>query len=226
MSKNQKPFEIIVLGPPVSGKGTQAELLAATFSIPHISTGQILHAIKDNKKNPLAKEVAKYMGSGRLVPDKLVDKLVLERIKDDDCRFGFVLDGYPRTLEQAKTIARAVNLDYVFLVQIRDKAIIERMSGRRVCKNGHTWHLKYSPTKKPGICDLCGEKLFQRDDDKEAVVKKRLKIYHQEMAPIIKFYEKKNILIRLDGEKHIEGVFQQFVRHMVYDLRSKLDLVK
>lgn len=221
MKKNTKPFEIIVLGPPVSGKGTQAELLATTFDIPHISTGQILHTIKEDKKNPLAQEVTKYMQSGQLVPSELVNKLVADRIKQNDCRFGYVLDGYPRTLDQAKEISKLADLDYVFLVHVSDKVIIERMSGRQVCKNGHTWHKKYSPVKQEGICDTCGEKLFQRDDDKEETVKARLTLFHKEMAPIIKFYEQQGILVRIDGEKNIEGVFQQFVRHLVFDLRNK-----
>ncbi|MEK7653219.1 MAG: nucleoside monophosphate kinase [Patescibacteria group bacterium] len=223
---NEKPFEIIVLGPPVSGKGTQAELLAATFDIPHISSGQILHPIKDDPAHPLSLEVAKYMNEGKLVPSEIVDRLILERIKKDDCRFGFVIDGYPRTLSQAEVISGAVDLDYVFLIHVSDEVIVERMSGRRVCKNGHSWHLKYSPTKKEAVCDTCGEPLFQRDDDKEEVVRQRLLVYHGEMAPIIEFFESKKILIRLDGEKHIEGVFQQFVRHLVFDLRNKLNLVK
>ncbi|HQA63785.1 MAG TPA: nucleoside monophosphate kinase [bacterium] len=218
-----RPFEIIVLGPPVSGKGTQAELLAKTFDIPHISTGQILHSIKDDIANPLAQKVAEFMNAGSLVPDELVNQLVADRIKKDDCVNGFILDGYPRTLSQAQAIDAAVKLDYVFLVNVSDETIIERISGRRVCKNGHVWHIKYSPPKTETVCDDCGEPLFLRDDDKSAVVKNRLEIFHQNMAPIIEFYERAGILIRIDGEKHIEEVFQQFVRHMIYDLRNKVN---
>lgn len=222
MKTNEKPFEIIVLGPPVSGKGTQADLLSATFAIPHISAGQILHTIKEDKANPLSAQVVDYMNAGKLVPGRLVDQLILERVKKDDCRFGFVLDGYPRTLDQAKTIDGASDLDYVFLVDVSDETIIERLSGRRVCQSGHTWHLKYSPTKKEGICDACGEELFQRDDDKTEVVSNRLAIYHGEMAPIIEFYENKKILIKVNGEQNIEKVFQEMVGHLVYDLRGKV----
>lgn len=224
MAKNQKPFEIIFLGPPVSGKGTQAQLLSETFDIPHISMGQILHAIKSDANNSLAKEVAGYMDAGALVPDQLVDKLLLARIKESDCLFGFVLDGYPRNMSQAKVINGAADLDYVFLIHVSDSVIIERISGRRVCANGHTWHIKFAPTKVDDVCDLCQKPLFQRDDDQPIVVTDRLKVYHQEMKPIINFYEKKKILIRIDGEKSIEKVFQQVVRHLVYDLRDKINL--
>jgi len=222
MSKNEKPFEIIVLGPPVSGKGTQAELLAKTFQLPHISTGQILHAIKADVSNHLSAEVINYMDKGQLVPGDLVNRLVAERIKQEDCRFGYTLDGYPRTLEQTQFISDSADIDYVFLINVSDATIIERMSGRRVCQNGHAWHTKYSPPKIESICDTCGEALFQRDDDKVAVVQDRLGIYHQEMEPIIKFFQNKQVLIEIDGEKHIEEVYQQIVRRLVEDLRSKI----
>ncbi|MFA6918766.1 MAG: nucleoside monophosphate kinase [Patescibacteria group bacterium] len=222
MFKNEKPFEIIVLGPPVSGKGTQTELIAKTFDIPHISTGQILHMIKSDTSNPLSAEVISYMDNGKLVPTELVNRLVADRIKQDDCKFGYAIDGFPRTLEQAQFMNTNADVDYVFLIKISDATIVERMSGRRVCKNGHAWHLKYSPPKIEGICDTCGEALFQRDDDKEDVVKSRLEIYHRETDAIIKFYADKGMLIEIDGETHIEGVFQQIVKKMVVDLRSKI----
>ncbi|MFA5029655.1 MAG: nucleoside monophosphate kinase [Patescibacteria group bacterium] len=222
MFQNEKPFEIIVLGPPVSGKGTQAGLLAKTFDIPHVSSGQILSSIKNDSSHPLSAEVKAYIEKGQLVPTEVVDHLVVERIKKDDCKFGYVLDGCPRTLDQADFLDKNVDVDYVFLVKVSDETIVERMSGRRVCKNGHSWHIKYSPPKTEGICDNCGEPLFQRDDDKEEVVTNRLEIYHREMDGIIKFYRDKGLLIEIDGEKHIEAVFQQLVRRMVEDLRSKV----
>lgn len=221
MQQDKKPFEIIVLGPPVSGKGTQADLLSATFEIPHISTGQILHLIKDDKNHPKSKEVAGFMDSGDLVPDDLVNDLVLERIKEDDCKLGFVLDGYPRNLDQSRVIDGASDLDYVFLINVSDEVVVERIGGRRVCKNGHTWHLKFSPPKDEKICDSCGEELFQRDDDKEDVVKTRLSNFHNNMKPIIDFYDKEGVLLRINGEQHIEGVFQEIVRYLVKDLRDK-----
>ncbi|MEK7167756.1 MAG: nucleoside monophosphate kinase, partial [Patescibacteria group bacterium] len=138
-----------------------------------------------------------------------------------DCEFGFLLDGYPRTLEQANVIDANSDLDYVFLINVSDETVVERISGRRVCKNGHTWHLKYAPSKAEGVCDTCGESLFQRDDDKEEVVKSRLDVFHTNMEPILKFFEDKGMLIKVNGEQHIEGVFQEMVRRLVYDLREK-----
>ncbi len=222
MFLNEKPFELIFLGPPVSGKGTQTELIAKTFDIPHISTGVILHGIKSDVENPLAQEVAGYMNNGQLVPGDLVNRLVADRIKKEDCKFGYAMDGFPRTLDQAKFLDENADVDRVFLINVSDEVIIERMSGRRVCKNGHTWHLKYSPPKNPEICDICGEPLFQRDDDREETVKSRLAIYHQEMSEIIKFYESKGLLTIIDGEKHIEDVYHQIVKSLVMDLRSKI----
>lgn len=222
MFLNEKPFELIFLGPPVSGKGTQTELIAKTFDIPHVSTGVILHSIKSEAGNPLAEEVKNYMDNGKLVPTELVNRLVAERIKKADCKFGYAMDGFPRTLEQAEFLDRNADVDYVFLINVSDATIIERMSGRRVCKNGHTWHLKYSPPKDPAICDTCGEPLFQRDDDKEATVKSRLEVYHREMDGIIKFYESRGLLNMIDGERHIEEVYHQIVKKMVYDLRGKI----
>ena len=222
MFKNEKPFELIVLGPPVSGKGTQTELIAKTFDIPHISTGVILHAIKSDPSHPAAAEVMGYMDKGQLVPTELVNRLVADRIKQSDCRLGYAMDGFPRTLEQAQFLDTNADIDYVFSINVSDEAIIERMSGRRVCKNGHTFHLKYSPPKDPAICDTCSEPLFQRDDDKPETVQSRLDIYHRETDAIVKFYADKGMLIEIDGEKHIEDVFQQIVKKMVGDLRSKI----
>ncbi|MFA5125007.1 MAG: nucleoside monophosphate kinase [Patescibacteria group bacterium] len=222
MNKNDKPFELIVLGPPVSGKGTQTELIAKTFDIPHISTGVILHAIKSDVSNPLAVEVVGYMDKGQLVPTELVNRLVADRIKQDDCRLGYAMDGFPRTLEQAEFLDKSADVDYVFSINVSDETIVERMSGRRVCKNGHTFHLKYSPPKDSAVCDICGEPLFQRDDDKEETIKSRLEVYHRETDAIVKFYQDKGLLMEIDGEKHIEEVYQQIVRKMVGDLRGRI----
>jgi len=223
MNKNEKPFELIVLGPPVSGKGTQTELVAKTFDIPHISTGVILHNIKADLSNPLAQEVMGYMDNGKLVPTELVNRLVADRIKQADCKLGYAMDGFPRTLEQAQFLDQNADVDYVFLIDVSDATIIERMSGRRVCKNGHTYHLKYSPPKDPAVCDACGEPLFQREDDKPETVQSRLDIYHRETDAIVKFYQDKGMLITIDGEKHIEEVYQQIVHKMVMDLRSRIN---
>jgi len=217
-----KPFEIILFGPPASGKGTQAKLLADTFKIPHISTGDLLRAIKSDKSNPLSQELSDLMDNGKLVSDELISKMVAERIKADDCRFGFILDGYPRTEEQVKDLEKISNIDYVFLIDVNDKAVIERISGRRSCKNGHVWHTKYSPTKEDGVCDTCGEELYIRDDDNEDKITKRLEIYHGNTDPILNFYKKQNKLIRIDGDQHIEIVFRSMIKDLVEDLRAQL----
>ncbi|MFA5047891.1 MAG: nucleoside monophosphate kinase [Patescibacteria group bacterium] len=224
MFKNEKPLEIIVLGPPISGKGTQTEFLAQTFGIPHISTGQILADIKADKTNPLAQEVTGFIDQGKLVPSELVNKLVEERFKKPDCQRGYAMDGYPRTLEQAQYIDQKIKLDYVFLIDVSDTEIVARMSGRRVCKNGHTWHLKYSPPKVDGVCDVCGEPLSQRDDDKEEVIKGRLNIYHSEADKILDFYEVKGILIRINGEQSTEEVYREIMRKMVERLRGEIEV--
>lgn len=224
MSKNYKAFEIILLGPPASGKGTQAKLLADTFSIPHISAGYLLREMKSDSSNHLAKEIASLIDNGQLVSDDLVNQIIKNRIKKDDCHLGYVLDGYPRTEEQVNFLDSISNINYVFLIDVKDEVVIDRISGRRACKNGHTWHIKYSPTKKEGICDTCGEKLYVRDDDNEAKVKERLKIYHQHHDPILNYYEKQNKLIRINGDQHIEGVFQNLIKYLVDDLRSKISI--
>ena len=222
MSKNHKPFEIILFGPPASGKGTQAKLLADTFDIPHISTGHLLREVKADSTNNLAKEIADLIDNGQLVSDDLVNQMVAERIKKDDCRFGFILDGYPRTEEQVEFLEKISNIDYVFLIEIKDEVIIERISGRRTCKNGHSWHIKYSPTKNDGICDICGEELYIRDDDTEDKVKERLKIYHQNNDPILNHYINKEKMITVNGDQHIENVFHDLIKYLVDDLRKKI----
>ena len=224
MSKKHKAFEIILLGPPASGKGTQAKLLADTFSIPHISAGYLLREMKSDSSNHLAKEIASLIDNGQLVPDDLVNQIIKNRIKKDDCQLGYVLDGYPRTKEQVNFLDNISSINYVFLIDVKDEVVIDRILGRRACKNGHTWHIKYSPTRKEDICDTCGEKLYIRDDDSEIKVKERLQIYHQYNDPILNYYEKQNKLIRINGDQHIEGVFQNLIKYLVDDLRNQINL--
>ena len=219
-----KPFEIIMFGPPASGKGTQAELLSGTFKIPHISTGDLLRAVKADKSNPLCAEITELIDNGKLVSDELATEMVKERLKDEDCQSGYILDGYPRTKEQVDSLERSANIDYVFLIDVDDEGVIERIAGRRTCKNGHAWHVKYNPTEKEGICDTCGEPLFVREDDNEAIIKERLKTYHSYIDPIIGFYEANGKLIKINGKQHIEGVFQQIIQEMVADLRKQIKI--
>lgn len=219
---NNKQFEIILFGPPASGKGTQARLLHDTFDVPHISTGDILRAVKLDSSNPLAEKVAELIDHGRLIPDKMMNQIVKDRITKDDCKQGFILDGYPRTEAQARALDHISGIDYVFLVDVNDDVVMDRILGRKMCKNGHTWHIKYSPTKKESVCDVCGEELYTRKDDNKEDIKERLRVYHDNTNKILNYYQKQGKLIRVNGAQHIEGVFQDMLKYLVDDLRSKI----
>ena len=199
-------LKVIVLGAPGSGKGTQVTKLAEKWQLPHISTGDILRQIKSDTTNPRSAEIAGYMNNGQLVPTEIILELVAERLKQEDCMNGFVLDGFPRTLQQAEFLAGITEIDKAILIEVADETIISRMGGRRVCKNGHTFHLEFNPPKQAGICDVCGEPLFLRDDDKPETVKNRLDIYHRETDAIVDYYAKLGVLIRIDGEQEIDAV--------------------
>ena len=205
-------MKIIMLGAPGAGKGTQAKQIADHYRIPHISTGDIFRAnIKEGTE--LGKKAKEYMDKGALVPDELTCDLVVDRIGKDDCKNGFVLDGFPRTIPQAEALDAALSdmgqsMDYAVDVDVPDEAIICRMSGRRACLNcGATYHIVSIPPKKEGICDRCGEKLVQRDDDKEETVKNRLNVYHEQTQPLIAFYQEKGILRTVDGTRPMDEVF-------------------
>lgn len=213
MDTKDKSFKIIILGPPVSGKGTQAKLLSDKVGVPHISAGYILRAVKNDASNPLAKEVGELIDNGKLVPSEMINKMILDRIKEPDASTGFILDGYPRTVDQVKTINEATDIDYVFLIDVNDGVVIERLAGRRICKNNHSWHIEYAPTEKEGICDTCGEETYVRDDDQEDKVRQRLEIYHNHTDPILKIYEKKGKLIKINGVQLIADVFEELIGH-------------
>ena len=206
-------MKIIMLGAPGAGKGTQAKKIAAKYDIPHISTGDIFRA---NIKNgtELGKKAKTYMDQGLLVPDELVVDLVVDRVNQEDCGNGYVLDGFPRTIPQAEALDKALSgmgqkLDYAIDVDVPDENIIRRMSGRRACVGcGATYHLEYAPTKKEGICDVCGGELILRDDDKPETVKKRLDVYHEQTQPLIDYYTQAGILKTVDGTVDIEDVFR------------------
>ena len=205
-------MKIIMLGAPGAGKGTQAKLIADQYQIPHISTGDIFRA---NIKNgtELGKKAKTYMDQGLLVPDELVVDLVVDRVAQDDCVNGYVLDGFPRTIPQAKALDEALikkgtGIDYALNVDVPDENIIRRMSGRRACVNcGATYHIVHIPTKVEGICDRCGSELILRDDDKPETVQKRLDVYHEQTQPLIDYYSKAGILISVDGTKDMMDVF-------------------
>ena len=209
-------MKIIMLGAPGAGKGTQAKMIAEKYAIPHVSTGDIFRAnIKEGTE--LGKEAKKYMDQGLLVPDELTVKILLDRVAKDDCKNGYVLDGFPRTIPQAEVLDKALSelgdqIDYAIDVDVPDENIIKRMSGRRACLNcGATYHVEHIPPKKEGICDVCGQELVLRDDDKPETVKNRLNVYHEQTQPLIDFYTGKGILKTVDGTKDMKEVFQAIV---------------
>ena len=208
--------KIIMLGAPGAGKGTQAKQIAAKYGIPHISTGDIFRA---NIKNgtELGKKAKEYMDQGLLVPDELTCDLVMDRISQEDCKDGFVLDGFPRTIPQAEALDAALEkkgdkMDYAIDIEVEDENIIRRMSGRRACLNcGATYHVVTIPPKKEGICDVCGSELVLRGDDQPETVKKRLDVYHEQTQPLIDYYKKQNILKSVNGMEPMETVFANIV---------------
>ncbi|MCR4687613.1 MAG: adenylate kinase [Lachnospiraceae bacterium] len=209
-------MKIIMLGAPGAGKGTQAKMIAEKYMVPHISTGDIFRAnIKEGTE--LGKKAKEYMDKGQLVPDSLTVNLLLDRVAKDDCKNGYVLDGFPRTIPQAEVLDEALsklgeNIDYAIDVDVPDENIINRMSGRRACVTcGATYHLKHIPPKKEGICDKCGSELILRDDDKPETVKKRLDVYHEQTQPLIDYYTNKGILKQVDGTKDMLEVFGDIV---------------
>ena len=209
-------MKIIMLGAPGAGKGTQAKQIADKYAIPHISTGDIFRA---NLKagTELGKKAKEYMDQGLLVPDELTCDLVMDRIGQDDCKNGFVLDGFPRTLPQAEALDAALTkinqkMDYAIDVDVPDENIVNRMSGRRACLNcGATYHIVSIPTKVEGVCDRCGSPVVLRDDDQPETVKKRLDVYHEQTQPLIDYYKEQNILRTVDGTQPMEDVFGAIV---------------
>ena len=205
-------MKIIMLGAPGAGKGTQAKMIADKYNVPHISTGDIFRA---NIKNgtELGMEAKKYMDQGLLVPDELTVKILLDRVAQDDCKNGYVLDGFPRTIPQAQVLDKALSeindkIDYAINVDVPDENIIRRMGGRRACLScGATYHIEHIPPKKEGICDTCGKELVLRDDDKPETVGNRLDVYHKQTQPLIEFYSAKGILKTVDGTVDMKDVF-------------------
>ena len=205
-------MKIIMLGAPGAGKGTQAKKIADLCNIPHISTGDIFRAnIKQGTE--LGKKAKTYMDAGDLVPDELVCDLVVDRIQQDDCTKGFILDGFPRTIPQAEALTNALNaieqkMEYALNIDVPDENIIHRMAGRRACVGcGATYHVEFNPTKKEGICDQCGAELMIRPDDKPETVKNRLNVYHEQTKPLIEYYNKENITHTIDGTQTMDEVF-------------------
>lgn len=209
-------MKIIMLGAPGAGKGTQAKKIAEKYHIPHISTGDIFRA---NIKNgtELGMKAKSYMDQGQLVPDDVTIGMLLDRISQEDCAEGYVLDGFPRTIPQAVSLTKALeergeSMDYAINVDVPDQAIVTRMAGRRACLAcGATYHIVYNAPKKENVCDVCGEGLVLRDDDKPETVQKRLTVYHDQTKPLIDYYGKAGILVTVDGTQDLNKVFEDIV---------------
>ncbi len=202
-------MKLVLIGCPGAGKGTQAKMLSSKYGIAHISTGDLLRE-QINKGTELGKKVSEIINAGGLVSDDIVSAMLSERIKADDCKKGYILDGYPRNVSQAEGLEGIVgSLDKVICYEVDDDVIVDRMSGRRSCpKCGRMYHIKYNPPKTEGICDVCGDKLIQRKDDNAETVLNRLDVYHKTTAPVIEYYDKKGILLRTSGVGDINDIFE------------------
>ena len=199
-------MNLILLGAPGAGKGTQAEIICAKLNIPSISTGNILRAaVKEGTEMGL--KAKSFMDAGALVPDEVIIGILKERLAQDDCANGFILDGVPRTIAQAESLEKAwIRFDDVISIEIPDEAIMERMSGRRVCEHcGASYHLVAVPPKVPGVCDSCGGKLIQRHDDEPETVKHRLEVYHKETEPLKDFYAERGLLRSVENQPSVEA---------------------
>ena len=201
-------MNLIFLGPPGAGKGTIAAVVKEAFSVPHISTGDLFRANIKNETE-LGKQVKEILASGNLVPDEITIKMVENRLKEDDAKSGYILDGFPRTVAQADALKGMSNVDYVINFVLDRETILKRISGRRVCKStGRTYHILYNPPKVEGIDDETGEPLIQRDDDKEEAILNRLEVYEKSTAPLIDYYRAENLLVDLDASKSPEEIFE------------------
>lgn len=205
------------MGPPGAGKGTQAVRIAETYGIPHISTGDIFRAaVKAGTE--LGAQLQQYMSQGLLVPDEITIQIVHERLQQPDCAPGFLLDGFPRTIEQAIALDKTLGakpIDLVISIEVPDEELIKRLTGRRVCQNcGATFHIHFNPPQAEGICDQCGQELHQRVDDTITTVKNRLEVYNRQTEPLIAYYREQEKLVSIDGSQAIDQVFQDITRHL------------
>ena len=209
-------MRLVLLGPPGAGKGTQASAIVNEYKIPHISTGDMFRE-NINNNTDLGKEAKKYMDQGNLVPDELVVSMVADRIKKDDCKDGFLLDGFPRTLVQGEELDKVLSslglkLDRVINLDLDESVVVERIIGRRICPEcGATYHVKFNPPKEENICDKCSSKLLQREDDTKEVVEQRYRVYEEQTEPLIDYYEKQNLIMNIDGSKDIDEISKDII---------------
>ena len=209
-------MNLILFGPPGAGKGTQSKKLEAFYRIPQISTGDMLRSARA-AKTKLGLEADQYMSAGKLVPDEVIIGLIEDRLKDTDCDRGFILDGFPRTLPQARSLQETLDkqtrrLDRVVNIEVDEEDLVKRLTGRRQCEKCHQmYHVTLAPSKKEGVCDRCGGKLFQRDDDKEETIRARLKVYREQTEPLIDHYRKAGLLETVKGGASVDEVFNAIV---------------
>jgi adenylate kinase len=221
-------LNLILLGPPGAGKGTQAERLRADFDLPYYATGDILRAaVKDGSE--LGREAGQYMERGDLVPDELTSQVIVARLDSDEARDGFILDGFPRTVPQAESLSAALDplgrrLTAVLSIEVPDDVVVRRLSGRRMCeKKGHVYHVEFDPPKNAGFCDQDGSQLVQREDDREETIRHRLEVFHEQTKPLIALYEKQGLLRRFDGTRSPEEVHHH-IRATLATLRLEEEL--
>ena len=212
-------MRIILLGPPGAGKGTQAKLLIEKLGIPQISTGDMLRAAV-KAGTPLGSEAKAYMDRGGLVPDAVIIGLVRERLQVSDCARGYILDGFPRTAAQAEALETTLkelklSLDHVLCLEVPSEDLVSRIAGRRTCRNcGGMYHLRFSPSKREGVCDTCGGETYQRDDDREETVRQRLLVYEEQTVPLIRFYDGRGLLRRISGTGEVAEIFARMVKSL------------
>ncbi len=218
-------LDLILFGPPGAGKGTQAERLRSDFQLPFISTGEMLRAnVKEGTE--LGRRAQEYMDAGELVPDELIVAMVADRLQQDDAQDGFILDGFPRTIEQAEALDKQLvdlnrRVTAALLVDVPDDEVVRRLAGRRVCvKGGHNYHVEFDPPKRDGVCDQDGSRLMQRDDDKPDVIRNRLRVYHEKTAPLIDYYDEQGLMRRIDGTRPPAEVHDH-IRAVIATLRME-----
>ena len=219
-------LNLVLLGPPGSGKGTQGERLQDDLDLPYYATGDILRrAVREETE--IGKDAKEYMDKGDLVPDQVIIDVIAERIDSHEAEDGFILDGFPRTVGQADALADKLEklrsrLTAAILISVPDEEVVRRLSGRRCCSNGHIFHMEFDPPEKEGVCDVCGEELIVRDDDKPEVVKHRLEQYKEKTAPLVDWYDERGLLERVDGCGEPDDVYED-VRALMATLRAEED---
>ena len=210
-------MKLVLLGPPGSGKGTQAKRLAEKYGLPHVSSGDILR-VSLREEGYLDRETREIVRSGRLVPDRIAVEIVRKRLGEEDCGKGFILDGFPRTLPQAESLngllqESDIAIDRVLYLELSEEEAVKRLSGRRTCSRcGATFHLVFNPPRTLGLCDQCGAQLSQREDDKEVVVRERMKTYEKQTFPLIEYYQSRGLLAKINANRFIEEVFEDLCK--------------